>query len=188
MKKLQRLVCLLPILTLLATARAQVPAAAPDSSAPAADAAPQPVDPAKETEIRKLLELTGTVKMTSQMMDRMISSFKMQNSGVSAEFWERFKKEADIQGLVDKMVPIYAKYYSLDDLKAINAFYGTPLGQRMLATTPKIMQESMQIGQNWGRNVAMKLMAELQAEKEKGSASTPVPATAPAPATAPPTP
>jgi hypothetical protein len=179
MKKLQPILCLLPILIFLVTARAEVATAttAPSPSSPsAADAAPQAVDPAKAVEIRKLLEVMGTVKMTHQVLDQMISSFKVQNNDVSSEFWDRFEKEMNLQELVDQMVPLYAKYYSLDDLKAVNAFYQTPAGQRVLAATPRIMQESMQIGQNWGRQVATRLMAELKAEKEKGPASTPAPA------------
>jgi uncharacterized protein len=187
MKKFQPFLCLLPVLAFLMTARAQVPTDTttppPDSSPTAADATTQAIDPAKEAEIRKLLELTGTVKMTHQVMEQMIASFKMQNSGVSADFWDRFENEMNIQGLVDKMVPIYAKYYSLDDLKAVNAFYQTPAGQRVLAATPQIMHESMAIGQNWGRDVVTRLMAELKEEKDK-AAATPSSATAPAPAPA----
>jgi len=202
MKKLQPLLCLLPLLIFLVTARAEVPdattpptpsaPAAPDSSASAADGTSQPVDPAKAAEIRKLLELTGTVKMTQQIMAQMIASFKMQNNGVSSEFWDRFEKEMNIQGLVDKMIPIYAKYYTLDDLKAVNAFYETPAGQRVLAATPLIMHESMQIGQDWGMLVVNRLKSELREEKEKAAAAAPAapaatpsatPAPAPAPAT-----
>jgi uncharacterized protein len=192
MKKFQSLLCLLPILACLVTARAEVstapatPAPAASDSSPSAIAAtPQAVDPAKEAEIRKLLDLVGTVKMTHQVMDQMISNFRMQNSDVSSEFWDRFEKEMNIQDLVDKMIPIYAKYYSLDDLKAINAFYETPAGQRLLLAMPHVMQESMQIGQDWGRHVATRLMAELKAEKEKASVSAPAATAAPAPAPAP---
>jgi hypothetical protein len=190
MKKLQPLLCLLPICVCLITVRAEVPTTSPIASAPAAsassasaaEAAPQAVDPAKEAEIRKMLELTGTVKMTHQVMEQMVANFKVQNSSVSAEFWDRFEKEMNLQELIDKIVPIYAKYYTLDDLKAVNAFYETPVGQNVLATLPLVMHESMQIGQDWGRQVATRLLAELKEEKEKESASAPAatPSTAPA--------
>jgi hypothetical protein len=181
MKKLQPFLCLLPVLLCLITARAEDPTTttAPATPAPeATDASAQAVDPAKAVEIRKLLELTGTAKMTHQVVAQMINSFKSQNSDVSSEFWDRFEKEMNVEDLVNKMVPLYAKYYTLDDLKAVNAFYQTPAGQRVLAATPQIMRESMQIGQDWGRGVASRLLAELKAEKAKGSAGTPAPAPA----------
>lgn len=190
MKKFQQILCLFPLLISLIAARAEVPATtttAPASSAPvaadsSATAAAPAVDPAKEVEIRKLLELTGTTKMTQQVMNQMISSFRTRNNTVSSEFWDRFEKEMNIQELVDKIVPVYAKYYTIDDLRAINAFYQTPAGQRVLAATPQIMQASMQIGQTWGRQVAERLIAELKEEREKAAASAPAASTNAVPA------
>jgi hypothetical protein len=185
MKKLCILLCLLPVLSLILPAQAQ-PATAPDASATSTDAS-APVDPAKVIEIRKLLELTGTVKITKQVMDQMITGFRSQNNSVSSEFWDRFEKEMDIDGLVNKMIPIYAKYYTLDDLKTVNTFYQTPTGQRVLAATPQIMQESMGIGREWGQQVVSKLLAELKEEKEKARAEKAADSTAPATTPPPPT-
>jgi uncharacterized protein len=227
MKSFLTCLCLLAICFLF-TARAELPAASTTSTPTVAPAnvpplpppstsssmiqytnapAPDDVDPAKKAEIEKMLELTGRVKMTQMVMEQMISRFKMQNSRVSHEFWDRFEKEVNVQGLVEKMIPIYAKYYSLDDLKAINAFYGTAAGQRMIATMPLITRDSMQIGQDWGRDLSFRLLAELKEEKQKAqaaadaaaakstnstSSSAPstnaAPVSAPAPASAPVTP
>jgi hypothetical protein len=147
------------------------PPAMPDLSQPSVSPVSS-IDPAKAAEIRKMLELTGTVKLTTQVLDQMIDTFKSQNSSVSADFWDRFEKQMNPQDLVDKMVPLYDKYYTLDDLKAINAFYESPAGQRVLANSPLIMRESMQIGQEWGRNVAAQLMDQLKKEKAAASASS----------------
>jgi len=193
MKKLRPFVCLLSLVILPLTARAEVPDAATTippgpqalNSTAGPDAAAPAVDPAKVAEIRKLLELVGTVKMTHQMMNQMISTFRMQNNDVPSEFWDRFEKEMNLQDLIDKIIPVYAKYYSLDDLKAVNAFYQSPVGQRMLASTPQILQESMQIGQDWGRGVATRLMAELQEEKEKKNSNAAPSTTTPSTTTAP---
>ena len=201
MKKLQPLLCLLSLLIFLVTARADVPdalslpatstPAATDSSPSAADAASQPVDPAKAAEIRKMLESTGRIKVMQQISEQMIARAKKQNNGVSSEFWDRLEKEMNIQGFLDKMVPIYAKYYTLDDLKAINAFYETPAGQRYVAAYPQIMQECMPIAQDWAKMVLNRVKSELKEEKEKGSASAPAaappaaPSVTPAPAPAP---
>ncbi len=191
MKKFLTCLCLLPFCFLF-TARAEMPAATTTATPDAAPAhvpplpppstsssmiqytnapAPDDVDPAKKAAIIKMMELTGRVKMTQMVMEQMISRFKMQNSRVSPEFWDRFEKEVNVQGLVEKMIPLYAKYYSLDDLKAINAFYETPAGQRMIATMPLIMHDSMQIGQDWGRDLSFRLLAELKAEKQKAQAA-----------------
>jgi len=187
MKIFVRLLSILPVLLgcLLLHAQGQTPPSgqttppadtspSPDLTQPSA-AAMQGIDPAKAAEIRKMLALTGTVKLMNQMFDQMLDSFKMQNSGASTDFWNRFQKEINTQELVDKMVPLYDKYYTLDDLKAVNAFYESPAGQRVLASTPQIMRESMQIGQEWGRSVATRLMDELKKEKSSAPASSATP-------------
>ena len=44
-------------------------------------------------------------------------------------------------------------------------FYQTPLGKKLVSTLPQIMQESMQVGQSWGKEVGDKIYNSL---KEKG--------------------
>jgi hypothetical protein len=184
MKIVLRLLSILPILLGCLVLHAQGQTTPSGQSTPPTDTAPTPdltqpsaaamqgIDPAKAAEIRKMLELTGTVKLMNQMFDQMLDSFKLQNSAASADFWNRFQKEINTQELVDKMIPLYDKYYTLDDLKAVNAFYASPAGQRVLASTPQIMRESMQIGQEWGRSVATRLLDELKKEKSSASPSS----------------
>ena len=61
--------------------------------------------------------------------------------------------------------PLYDKYYTLDDLKAINAFYASPTGQKVLTSLPQIMQESMKIGQEWGAKIGAQAEEEIKQEK-----------------------
>lgn len=158
-------------------AQAQTPA--PATTDTSAASATNKIDPAKEAEIRKLVQVMGTEKIMTQMMERMISILKMQHSNVPNEFWDRFQKEMDTQGLIEKLIPVYDKYYTLDDLKAANAFYGSPAGQHILANMPQIMRESSQIGQQWGMELGKKVAEELDKEKEQ-AAATAAPSPAPA--------
>ena len=191
MKKLSLSLLLLPGLLgcFTASSFAQTPAPAappaPATAAPATATAPdaQGIDPAKAAEIHKLLELTGTVKVTQRAIGQMIDMFKAQHPNMPDDFWAKAEKDIDVQELISKMVPLYDKYYSLDDLKAVNAFYSSPAGQRLVAVTPQLMSESMTIGQDWGQRVGAKIEADIKA-------NTPPPAPAPtsAPASAPSTP
>ena len=56
----------------------------------------------------------------------------------------------DKQDLMDKIVPVYQKNLSEDDIQAILSFDNTPDGKKLLASQPVIMQESVQIDQQWG--------------------------------------
>ena len=194
MKKLAWSLLLLPMLMGCLTVRsfAQTPApSATPAPAPTTEAepAPQKIDPAKEQEIRKMLELTGTVKNTQLMVHRLIGLYQERNPQLSADFWENLENGIKIQPFIDKMVPIYDQYYTLDDLKAINAFYSSPAGQHMVTVVPEVMAASIKAGQDWGGQVSIDIGTAVDKEKAKQNAASAAAATnAPAPATPPPAP
>ncbi|MES2151087.1 MAG: DUF2059 domain-containing protein [Pseudomonadota bacterium] len=53
--------------------------------------------------------------------------------------------------LIDEMeaeiVPLYARNFTLDEIRQLAEFYQSPLGSKMLSSMPAIMNESMQISQ-----------------------------------------
>lgn len=121
----------------------------------------------KHEEIVKMLKITGVEKMMTQMVSQMVSTFKSKETGVPDAFWTKLEASLDAKGMIEKLIPVYDKHYSLEDLKAVNAFYSTPAGQHLLASMPEVMQESMAIGQAWGQQAAQDVMKALEAEKKK---------------------
>ncbi len=206
---------LLPALACFLTTQAQdqppsptpsdtAPAIAPATTAPAPSApttdfassvvspsptAPSPsgVDPDKEEQIRKLLELTGTVKLIDQMKIQLLISFKKQRPDVPPELWSKLAGEIDTKAVIDRFIPVYDKYYTLDDLVVMNAFYESPVGQKMLANNPEIAHQSAVLGQDWSKQVGQKAEQEIaQAwNRARGAELIPTSATALAPASAP---
>lgn len=149
------------------------PAAQP--SAPAGAAGQQAnMDPAKEADIRRLLELTGTKAVMNQMMDSMRQNIKplMTNSLPPGEyreklvnlFFAKFQAKADLKELLDKAVPVYDKYFSHDEIKGLLAFYQTPLGQKTISVLPKVTAEMTQAGQQWGEEMGRQCMQDVLAE------------------------
>jgi N-glycosylase/DNA lyase len=122
-------------------------------------------DSAKIASIRELLEVTGSGKLGVQAVQNMIASYRQNLPSVPEEFWSEFMKEVNTEVLTTMVIPIYDKYYSLEELNAIIAFYKTPIGKKVIATLPQIMQESMQAGQSWGKEVGEKAFNKL---KEQG--------------------
>lgn len=114
-----------------------------------------------------MLRLTGMEKLITQMKSQMISALQKQTPGVSQDFWNRFEQKMDARELIEKIIPVYDKYYTLEDLKAVNAFYESPAGQKILATLPQVMQESMKIGQEWGEKIGKQAAAEAKGESQK---------------------
>jgi uncharacterized protein len=121
----------------------------------------------KRKEVETMLRLTGMEKLMTQMKSQMISVFQKQIPDVSQDFWNRFEQKMDVRELIEKIIPVYDKYYTLEDLKAVNAFYESPAGQKVLATLPQVMQESMKIGQEWGEKIGKQAAAEAEEESKK---------------------
>ena len=129
------------------------------------------VSPEKRKEIEKMLRLTGMEKLVGQMETQMIASLKAQMPKASELFWTKFEQKINTRELVEKMIPLYDKYYTIEDIKAVNAFYESPTGQKMISTLPQLMQEAMKVGQEWGEKIGKQAAEEAEAELKKKSAT-----------------
>ena len=72
---------------------------------------------------------------------------------------EKYKdlKEEMIVNLIDKMVPLYKKYYSEDELRQAIKLFQTPIGQKIAESKSLILNESMQLSMQWGMEISGKL-------------------------------
>jgi len=63
---------------------------------------------------------------------------------------------------LQELVPVYAKYFTQDDIRGMLAFYESPVGKKMIQTMPAVVQDSMAVGQRWGQTVMPRVIATLQ--------------------------
>ena len=136
-------------------------AARADSSA-AAQKAPETQ---KQKDIRKLLKITGSGELGTQVMSQMIGNMKKAMPQVPEKFWSDFMKEVHTDELVDLIVPVYDRNLTQNDVTELIRFYESPTGKKFVSVLPKITQESMGVGEKWGRDLAMKVMAKLQTQQ-----------------------
>jgi hypothetical protein len=116
----------------------------------------------KTKNIRKLLTLTGSGKLGIQVMETMITSFKSHYPNVDSSFWKDFMKEVRPEDLVNMVVPVYDRNFTTEEIDGLIVFYSSPVGQKVLAKLPVVMQESMQLGQAWGEELGKKVLLKLQ--------------------------
>jgi len=72
-----------------------------------------------------------------------------------------------IDEILAETVPIYARTFSADELKQMTAFYRTPVGAKMLASTPQLMAQGMQVGQQVVSRRIGPLMQKMQQESKQ---------------------
>ncbi len=118
--------------------------------------------PAKEDSIRKLIELSGSKNIGQQFMNQLLPNLKRLAPDVPEEFWDEMEKEIDMDKVAELIIPIYQKHLTEEDIQAINKFYKTDAGKKLIKASPAIMQESMAVGQQWGRQVAQRILDKLK--------------------------
>ena len=122
-------------------------------------------DNIKEQHIRELMNKMGSGQLGVQVVRNKIAAYKQQMPNVDPQFWDDFAKSVKPDDLINLVVPIYAKYFTDDDIQAMITFYDSPVGKKMIEKLPLITQESMQAGGEWGKQLSEKIMQRL---KEKG--------------------
>jgi uncharacterized protein len=75
--------------------------------------------------------------------------------------------KARISELSDAAAIVYARNFSTEDLRALTAFYRTPLGQRLLQKLPTVTQEIMLVGGKFGKSVAEDMQKRMIEELRK---------------------
>jgi hypothetical protein len=126
----------------------------------------KPPETQKQKDIRKLLKITGSGELGTQVMSQMIGNMKKAMPQVPEKFWGDFMKEVHTDELIDLIVPVYDRNLSQGDVTELIRFYESPTGKKFVSALPKITQESMGVGEKWGRELAMKVMAKLQAQQQ----------------------
>lgn len=175
----------LGVVSARAQSRSEAPAAAeratqnriapiPASHAPAAGVERAKIDPAKEADIRRLMDAMGAKTLVKEMMDGMENNMRslMAGSLPSGDyrdklvelFVEKFQSKVDAQELIDKAVPSYDKYLSDEEIKGLIAFYQTPLGQKTISVLPKLTVELQAEGAQWGQEMGRQCMLEVLSE------------------------
>jgi hypothetical protein len=122
-------------------------------------------DSTKIKHIQQFMEVTGSAKLGMQVLTNVVAAYKNIYPEAGNEFWDEFIKEVDPQAMVNLVIPVYERNFSDEDIVQLIAFYKTPLGKKVVEKMPAIMQESMQIGAAWGKQMSEKVMEKL---KQKG--------------------
>lgn len=135
------------------------------------------ISPEKKADILRLLEITGSMDLAKNAADltsqQMIDTIKKESPNVDPRVFTIVSEEThkvigeNMDAFVDRMVPIYDKYYTDEDIRGLVEFYGTPLGKKMLSVLPVTMQESIVAGQKWGEGLVPVLVERITTRLKK---------------------
>ena len=110
-----------------------------------------PIDPAKDADIRALLELVGARdqvqdsvrQIAEQYREKLLATVPNNEKGqnfVNTTINE-YEKRYDVDHVTEQLVSLYDKHYTDEEIKGLLQFFGSPLGQKAAAENPKIFRE-----------------------------------------------
>ena len=146
-------------------------------------------DPASKDDVMLLLRtmhshdlMQKLMEVQTQSMRRMFHDMILKEKGsVPADFDEQFKKsmgnlikDMPADEIVQAMIPAYQAHFTHGDIEAMNTFFSSPVGQRVLQELPAVTQEGMQ--------AAMPILTKYLSDSEEKMKHEMEPGTKPSPA------
>src|SRR6267142_4317823 len=130
------------------------------------------IDPAKEADIRSLMELVGARDLVQdgansaieQSREKLLATVPNNDKGqafVNA-FAASYQKKFDVDQVTDQLVEFYDKHFTDDEIKGLLQFYGSSLGQKVAAEMPKINREIQGVIRAANTKAAKDALAELK--------------------------
>ncbi len=116
-------------------------------------------------DVAKMQKLNGSLKSYDMIFDQMVAQLKATMPDVPDKAWSEIKTEVfdeQVTSFSKKLIPIYQKHFTHEDIKAIIAFYQSETGKKLAEKTPAISQESMVLGQQWGMGLNMAIQQYLR--------------------------
>lgn len=116
-------------------------------------------------DITKMLELNGSAKTYDMVFEQVVMQMNAGMSGIPDSAWPKVKTEvfdAQVKSLNQKLIPIYQKHFTQQEIKAIIAFYQTEAGKSLAEKTPVVTQESMMLAQQWGMGLSTAIQMYLR--------------------------
>jgi uncharacterized protein len=133
-----------------------------------------PIDPAKDADIRALMELVGAHDQvqdsvnnsTEQYREKLLATVPNNEKGqafVNA-FVASYQKKFDPDQVTEQIVSIYDKHYTDQEIKGLLQFFGSPLGQKVAEEMPKIAKEIAAASRQEGTKASREALQALKAQ------------------------
>jgi len=113
-------------------------------------------------DIRKFFKLTNVAELSFADIKSNIELQSRANPDVPAEFWKELLTKLKPQEFIDRMVPIYEKHFSHEEIKAWIAFFESTHGQSFLKSQIVVLQECSVAGQAYVEEVAAPLLKKFE--------------------------
>ncbi|MFZ0736942.1 MAG: energy transducer TonB [Candidatus Acidiferrales bacterium] len=141
-----------------------------DHVPPAPPLAPE-VDPQLKADILYLMEVARTKETITTVGHQMFNSLRPaivaelpstpNREQIADAFESRFVNLLNSQDFLDRIVVVYSKYLSDDDIKALIQFYQSSTGQHFITAMPQISSEMFTTGTEFGEGAISGIWVQI---------------------------
>lgn len=114
-------------------------------------------DEAYKKDVMKVIEMSGSGAQMEMVKKQILQAIPADKQ---AAFLIEFN--ASLPALYDKLVKVYSETYTKEDIKAMIAFYDSPVGKKMAEKTEELMEKSQAAGAEWGQGLQAMMMKYMQ--------------------------
>jgi hypothetical protein len=114
-------------------------------------------DEAFKKDIMKVMEMSGSNAQLNLAKEQIL---KMVPADKQAAFITEFN--ASLPSYYDKIAKVYSEVYTKEDIKAMIAFYESPVGKKMSSKSGELAEKSMVAQQEWGTALQPMIMKYVQ--------------------------
>ena len=99
------------------------------SAPPLSTPPPKKVDPEKEKLIRQVLARTQEAEMAQERILQGMAGMKQMMPRVPEKYWTQYRQLITVDELRNRLVYVYDKHYTSEELTDLLKFYDSPLGK-----------------------------------------------------------
>ena len=138
--------------------------------------APKPASPGAVASAKEILAMKNASQMYQNAVPNIVAQTKARLIGTNLNYQKDLNEVALIvaqklagreKEIGDGMAQAYASEFTEQELKDLVAFYKSPLGQKLLASEPKAIQDTMAYMNQWAQNFEAVVSSEFSAEMTK---------------------
>lgn len=121
---------------------------------------------AEQENIKRLLALSHVDLIVKDIITETIKKLEYSFPQVLPDDIQAFMDQIDTDKAVeDILVPIYETHFSPAEIEELVTFYESPVGKKLMALQPQIMQEAIDAIKPWGDNLAREFIKQLDASR-----------------------
>jgi len=98
------------------------------------------MDEDKKALILRFIDVFGTRQALTNNFQLMLRQIEKEKPDEAQKIRER----VNVDEIIERLLPIYDRNFTAEDLRAFIAFYSSPEGQKLISTIPELMKESVQ--------------------------------------------